>query len=240
MTILGIDTSTSFASIALFADGLLAESTWRTGKNHTVHLATRVADLLRLSGKAPSALSGIAVAIGPGSFTGVRVGVALAKSMAHALHLPLLGVPTLEVAALEFAWFPGQVRPMVDGGRGQVATALYVGEAGVLSSIESPRLADLASLLPADALTLYCGELSSEWVERIVSLGGPMACVAPVAARVRRAAFLAEEGSRRVRLGLMDDASALQPIYLRRPAILDRLTTPFISAVRQQSEPCPT
>ena len=67
------------------------------------------------------------MAIGPGGFTGVRIGVALAKSMAHALDLPLIGVPTLEVAALEFAWFPGQIRPMIDGGRGQVATALYAG-----------------------------------------------------------------------------------------------------------------
>ena len=87
---------------------------------------------------------------------------------------------------------------------------------------------------------MYCGELSSEWAELIASLGGPMARVAPTAGRVRRAAFLAEAASRRLRDGALDDPLSLQPIYLRRPAVLDRLTTASAGTVAQQSQPCPT
>lgn len=99
--LLALDTATRMASLALH-DGqrLCYEATWQADRQHTVQLAARLATALEELGLPPERLSGVAVTIGPGSFTGLRVGVALAKGLAMARSLPLLGVPTLDVVAV--------------------------------------------------------------------------------------------------------------------------------------------
>ena len=240
MTILAIDTSTAFASVCLFARGVVSEATWRTGKNHTVQVAARIDELLRETGLAPADLTGIAVAIGPGSFSGVRVGVSLAKAIAHALGAPLVGIPTLEVAAREFAWFPGSIRPLIDGGRGQVATALYTGGSGEVSLAEDAHLSDLSNLLPVHVPTLFCGEVTPDWEVALRDFGGLMAHVAPLAGRSRRSGFLAEAALRRLERGQVDDPLSLQPVYLRRPAVLDRIAMPSSDQSAIRGIRCPT
>ncbi|MEO8397708.1 MAG: tRNA (adenosine(37)-N6)-threonylcarbamoyltransferase complex dimerization subunit type 1 TsaB, partial [Chloroflexota bacterium] len=98
MTLLAIDTATQFISIALH-DGqqMLAEQTWISENHHTVELAPAVRALLINAHLSPAELSGLAVSIGPGSYTGLRIGVALAKGIATAQRIPLVGISTLDI-----------------------------------------------------------------------------------------------------------------------------------------------
>src|SRR5262249_53199640 len=98
--LLAIDTSTSTASIALVHERhVLAELTWDVGQRHSVELFERLEWLLAHAGAAPSAIDALAVALGPGSFNGVRVALATTKALAFSLQAPLYGHPTLDIAA---------------------------------------------------------------------------------------------------------------------------------------------
>ena len=98
--ILAIDTATRMASIALYdATGVLAEETWRSQNNHSVELMPAVMRLVERQQKTLSDISGVAVSLGPGSFTGLRSGLSLAKGLCLALQTPIVGVPTLQVTA---------------------------------------------------------------------------------------------------------------------------------------------
>ena len=104
MLLLALDTSTSYASIALARDGrLLAELTWEVGQRHSAELFDRIAQLLETAHLAPNMLNGIAVALGPGSFNGTRVAVTAAKTLAFALGVPIYGHSTLDVIAWPYA-----------------------------------------------------------------------------------------------------------------------------------------
>ena len=98
--LLGLDTSTRSVGLALY-DGtqVLSEAVWTSHDHHTVELAPAVGDMLSRAGLEPSHLSAVAAATGPGSFTGLRIGLALAKGLALARRLPLVGIPSLDVLA---------------------------------------------------------------------------------------------------------------------------------------------
>src|SRR5690242_1448561 len=102
MLFLALDTSTRQASVALCdEERLYGEYTWHVGNNHSVELLERIQRLLAEGGVSMSALDGVAVATGPGSFNGVRVAVATAKTLAFALRKPLIGIGTLDVGAVQ-------------------------------------------------------------------------------------------------------------------------------------------
>ncbi len=131
--LLAIDTSTRQASIAVYdhARGLLAEQTWFSANRHTEELMPAVAALLKLAGVATKDLTAIAVAIGPGSFTGLRVGLAAAKGLALSRGLTLLGVPTLDVTAFPHQSQPVPVIAVAQAGGARVYWAPYAhGPAG--------------------------------------------------------------------------------------------------------------
>lgn len=126
MLVLGIDTSTKVATAAL-VDGkqLLGETFVHTGNNHSQHLLPLVDGLLKLCQVQPSQLNALAVALGPGSFTGLRIGLATGKGLAGALDIPLLGVPTLDGLAWNLAGVQGIVCPILDARKKQVYAGLY-------------------------------------------------------------------------------------------------------------------
>src|ERR1035437_5858080 len=104
MMLLALDTSTEMAGLALVNDGrLVAEATWYCGQNHTIQLLPQLAALLIKTGTDIKTISAIAVAKGPGSFNGLRVGISSAKGLAFSLGIPLAGISTLEVEAYPFA-----------------------------------------------------------------------------------------------------------------------------------------
>ena len=147
MLILAFETSAKAASVALLDDKkLLGESYQNTGLTHSQTLMVMAEDLLKQCGKTVSDVTAVAVAEGPGSFTGVRIGVAAAKGFAWGRDLPCYGVSTLEAMAESLGVWQGYVCPCMDARRSQVYNALFYVNQGKIRRIAADRAIALADL----------------------------------------------------------------------------------------------
>lgn len=220
--LLALDTSTRFASIALYNEfGVQGEHTWHVEQNHTEDLMPHVVALMAAAHIVPATLTGVVVALGPGSFNGLRVAMSAAKGLAIALHIPIVGFSTLETMAYQHGSLSLPVRPILEGSGHELATALYRVTRNHWAQMEEPRLTSVNAICEATTQrTLFCGEISpalaTEFRQRLEN-----AIIAPPAANARRAGYLAELGWYRIRDGNVDDPGALQPLYLRRPHITE-------------------
>ena len=221
MMTLAIDTSTRQTAVALHADGVvLGELAWVSEQNHTRELLPAIDTLLRHVHVTLDDVRGLAVAQGPGGFTALRVGLSVAKGLAFARGLPLVGVGTLEVAAYPFGATGFPVWAMVDAGRGEIAAARFRLRGGVWQQEEPEHLTTLDALCArVEEPSLFCGEITSAMEAVLRERLGKLALVPPPAARRRSAGALAELGAARLARGERDNADALQPLYLRRPSI---------------------
>jgi tRNA threonylcarbamoyladenosine biosynthesis protein TsaB len=142
MTILAIDTSNTTLGVALLDNNVvLGEYITNLKKNHSIRIMPAIETLMKDCDKTPADLSKIVVAKGPGSYTGVRIGVTVAKTLAWTLNIPLVGISSLEiVAAGAGRYFDGVVSPLFDARRGQVYTGLYRFENGQLETVEQDQL----------------------------------------------------------------------------------------------------
>ncbi|MCM3569901.1 tRNA (adenosine(37)-N6)-threonylcarbamoyltransferase complex dimerization subunit type 1 TsaB [Neobacillus mesonae] len=142
MTILAIDTSNNPLGVALFhEDQVIGEYITNLKKNHSIRIMPAIQTLLKDCEKSPADLTKIVTAKGPGSYTGVRIGVTIAKTLAWSLNIPLVGVSSLAVLAAGPARrFEGYVSPIFDARRGQVYTGLYHFENGKLTAVEPDQL----------------------------------------------------------------------------------------------------
>ena len=141
-TLLLIETATAVCSVALAdSDGVLAELHTLQPNAHSSQLSPYIAQLYEQCSIAPSQLDGVCISSGPGSYTGLRIGVSTAKGICYALHIPLLSVPTLQsMAAQYYASHPdykGMVCPMIDARRMECYTALYASPAQELKSVSA-------------------------------------------------------------------------------------------------------
>ena len=217
---LAVDTSTRVASLAVARQGdTVAELTWRAELNHTTEVMPAIHYLLERTKSTMSDLEAVTVALGPGSFSGLRVGLSLAKGLALTQSVPLVGVGTLEVEAFPFASSRLPVRPMLDGGRGEVATALYQLQRGKWQKLEQERLATLDDIFAGCVgRTLFCGEMAYQLADTLSErLKGK--AMLPLTKAMRSASCLASLGWQRLARGEKDDPATLQPIYLRDPSI---------------------
>ena len=147
MLILAFETSAKAASVALMQGGkLLGESYQNTGLTHSQTLMCMAEDLIKNCGHTPGDIEAVAVAAGPGSFTGVRIGVAAAKGFAWGKELPCYGVSTLEAMALQLGVYSGYVLPVMDARRNQVYNALFHAAGGKLERIREDRAISLEDL----------------------------------------------------------------------------------------------
>jgi len=218
--LLAIDTSTSQASIAIYRDAVLAEASWVAGHDQTRDLLPEVQHLLRLTGLTVKDLTAVGVALGPGGFNGLRVGLATAKAIVAARGLVIVGIDTPRVDAYQFHLTYRPIRPIYDAGRGEVATGLYKEADELFATLEEPRITSLDDALDGSPPeTLFCGELRPEWRQKIQERFGPDGHVVDPAGAVRRAGYLAELAGQLVSAGITDNPATLQPIYLRRPPI---------------------
>jgi len=214
---LAVDTATETASIAVADEAVLAERTWRGQRNHTVLLAQAVAHLLAGCGVAVKDLGGIAVAIGPGSYTGLRVGLSLAKGVALAAGLPVVGVPTLHAVAAALSP-PAAARSLelhavLRAGRDRYAVATYPPAPEDWPDAHAAEALTLAEILTSRAPPAWiAGELTPDDADRLLAAGFH---VPPVAARVRRAAYLVDLG-RALTPTVPEDLAGLTPAYLGR------------------------
>ena len=222
---LTIDTASEMASLALSQEGaLVAEITWRCPRNHSAELLPTLQHVMQRAGVGKSDLRAVFVCIGPGSYTGLRVGVSTAKGLAFALGLPLVGVGRLETDAYQHADYPGRICPIHRAGRGELAWAVYARDASGWREVMPPRLSSLDGLLATGRRrlkrALFCGEISEELAERLREVVGRQTLVAEAAAMsVRRAGFIAELAWQRLVAGQTDDASSLKLIYLREAVV---------------------
>ena len=145
--LLAFETSAKAASVALFeGNNLLGEQYQNTGLTHSQTLLVMAENLLNQCGKKPAQVEAVAVAAGPGSFTGVRIGVAAAKGFAWGGELPIYGVSTLESMALGLGVWDGYICPVMDARRSQVYNALFYVNQGVLTRLAPDRAIALSAL----------------------------------------------------------------------------------------------
>ena len=214
---LTIDTASDMASVALSREGALeAELTWRCPRNHSRELLPAVEYLLQRSGVDKGELTAVFVCIGPGSYTGLRVGIASAKGLAFALRLPIVGVGRLEADAYQHADFTGPICAVHRAGRGELAWAVYRSASSGWQQVLAPRLTTPEELLAsARRPTLFCGEIDDELAPRLRDTLGAKARFTSAATSLRRAATIAELAWHRLAAGKANDAASLRPIYLR-------------------------
>jgi len=208
-------------SLALY-DGecVVAEETWRSADGHTVELVPGLMRMLERQRVSPSELKGIAVALGPGSFTGLRIGLSVAKGLALTLAIPLMGIPTLDILVYAQARKPGPVCAVLQAGRGRVCAAFYRWRKGQWQRQSDYHLTTLDELCTdIETQTLFCGEIDAQATELLRERLGERAVVASPASSLRRAGYLAELGWQRLKRGEVDAPATLAPIYLRYPPI---------------------
>jgi len=216
--LLAIDTSTKFASIALFdGEKILAEESWLSRESHTLQLMPKFVSMMETQGLKPSDLKVVSVALGPGSFTGLRIGMAVAKGLAFSLKIDLVGVPTLDFLAYPFFYQPLPVWSVLEAGRGRIYTAGYkkVGKKWKrLTEYMALAWEDLPSKV-VDGKAIFCGEIDQYGREFIKKAFGGKAIVADPAFSLRRAGFLAQMAYKLWLSSHRDDPATLSPIYLK-------------------------
>lgn len=222
MMLLAIDTATHIMSLALH-DGLnlLAEQTWYTDNNHTAELAPAIWALLERCDTHIDDLTALAVSTGPGSYTGLRIGVSLAKGIAAVRGLPLVGVSTLDTIATAQPSYQGHALvTVVDAGRGRIIAATYRWRKGVWGHRGEPQLMDWPTLIESiDGPAYVAGDVDADGaaaLEAAQSREIPIKLV-PAAHRLRRAGFLAQEALARLQEQGEEAfaAARLMPMYVQ-------------------------
>lgn len=215
--LLAIDTATRFASVALYDEsGVLAEETWHSVNNHSVEVMPAIAGMLRRQVSSPDALEAVAVAKGPGSFTGLRIGMSIAKGLCLAMDIPIIGVPTLDIITYAVGDPGGPILAVLEAGRGRICVARYHFEEGLPIQEGDFELWTASEWqVEVKEPTLVTGELSGDLADRL--LQPPSAdsiAMASLAGSLRRAGYLAELAWDRLLDGQTDDLDTLSPIYL--------------------------
>lgn len=213
--LLAIDTSTQWIGLALLHDDLiLSEMIWKTRSHHSVELTPGIDQILKRSGIEPKDLEVLAVATGPGSFTSLRIGLAAAKGMALGLHLPVIGIPTLDVQAAGVPVQNTQLAAVLQAGRGRLAVGWYQPGEGKWVSQGEPEVFtpdELEQVIKKP--TLISGELSAE-ERRTLARRWKKVSLTPPSQSIRRPSVLAELAWQRWQNMDVDDVVSLAPIYL--------------------------
>lgn len=217
--ILAIDTATQYAGLALYnQDGLLAEEFWFAGRRHTTELAPRIVRMLKLADMTVSELDAIAISVGPGSFTGVRIGLAVAKGLALPHKLPVIGIPTLDIVAYPFRNEGRPVWAIAEAGRGRILAARYSEVDSQWQATIEPYITTFEELSQRlDTGAICSGEINQEAAMILDAQAHQQIQLASPANRLRRAGYLAEIAAHRYQNRDYQDAQTLVPIYASSP-----------------------
>jgi len=208
--LLAIDTSTQSIGLSLYNDAqVVAEEIWQAHERHTVELAPAIQDMLRRSALKISQIEVLAVALGPGSFTGLRIGLAVAKGLALALHIPIIGIPSMDALVA-----------VLQAGRGRLAVVWYATMMGRWSAQGEPRVTTASELSASIRKpSLVIGELTTE-ERQILARKRVNVLLASPAQSLRRPSYLAELAWRRWQANDVDDIIPLSPIYLHVAGVI--------------------
>lgn len=223
MKILGIDTSTPIGSVALIdGEHIVAEHTLNIVQAHSSRLMPAIDTVLKWGDITAAELDGCAVGTGPGSFTGIRIGIATIKSLCYALDKPIVGVSTLEAIAYNLRWNEGLICPILDARRNEVYGAIFRGgdewhrlsddsclsiETFLASITESGRVLPLQCTFVGDGLETYADAVRT-------ALGEGTRC-ADAIFNVPRGATVAHLGAQRLQNRDSDNYWTLVPNYVR-------------------------
>lgn len=221
MKILGIDSSGMVASAAVTADNtLVAEFTVNNKQTHSQTLLPMIDQVVQMSGIALQEMDAIAIAAGPGSFTGLRIGASTAKGLGLALDKPLVSVPTLEGMAYRLVGCNGLVCPMMDARRNQVYTGIYRVTAEQLEVVADQKAVDVQEILQELAEyqepVIFLGDGVPVYQETIAACYPGEYQLAPLHLSRQSAAAVAALGEIYYRQGKIQTAQEHHPVYLRK------------------------
>src|SRR2546428_10007071 len=229
MLLLALDSSTDWASVALF-DGrdVLAEETWHAQRRQGDELFPAIERALLMTRTALSSVDRVAVAVGPGSFTGLRIAIAAGQGIARGNGAALVGISTLDVLAYPHAPSKQRTCPLLRAGRDQFYAAFYQ-ERNRKWMRRSPFLvATLDEICwQIGTPTLFVGEIDAGTEAALRDMLGPKALFASPASRVRRAGYLAELGWRELETRTQVKINEIEPLYVRQPSIRGSFEQPF-------------
>ena len=217
MKILAIDTSSSVATAAITdGDKLICEYTLNNKLTHSQTIMPMIDSVFTQSELKPGDIDLFAVSHGPGSFTGLRIGLSTVKGLAHAVNKPVAGVNTLEALAFNLPYCPYIISPIMDARREQVYNAFYRFENGVLKEIIPPRAVSLdeclADIEKLGEKTVFLGDGVPVFKNKITERLGDLAIFAPQNANMQKASAVAEAAKNKKKMNY----SELVPVYLRK------------------------
>lgn len=221
MKILGIDSSGLVASAAIADEkNIIAEFTVNNKQTHSQTLLPMIEKVVDMSGIELEQLDAIAIAAGPGSFTGLRIGSATAKGIGLALKKPVVSVPTLEGLAYRVSVFDGIICPIMDARRNQVYTGIYKMDKGNLVCLSEQKAVDIHEIMEElekyDEKVIFLGDGVEVQRETIEKEFKKKYCFAPIHLSKQSAAAVAVLGDIYFNQGKAEDAAEHKPIYLRK------------------------
>ena len=219
MLILGIETSTKTGSIALVSEtGVIAQYSLNIEVTHSERLMSTVDRVLRDTGLAIAGVDAYAVATGPGSFTGLRIGMATVKGLALVTGKPVAAVSTLAALAWNLPLSEHPVCPLLDARKNEVYAGVYLSDGMSLAEIKGDAVVPLSRL--ADMVSgnvIFAGEGSLLYRTELEAMFGGRCRFAPRSACLPSAASVAEIGLSMIENGVHAEPETLAPTYLRRP-----------------------
>lgn len=217
MRVLAVETSTLAGGAALLdGDQLVAEYTLNVASTHSERLLATVDRLLQDAGWTIGEVEGLAVSVGPGSFTGLRIGVSTVKGLAFSLRIPVAAVPTLEALAWALPFSRNPVCPVLDARKGEVYAALFHWEGASLVRDWEDQALDPAELCRRlSGPVTFVGDGIVRYGSLLTERLGSLAAFAPPARRLPSAACVGQLGHARLSSGEVVDPAALCPCYLR-------------------------
>ena len=204
-----IDTSTRYASVGISQEGrILVELAWRSERNHSVELVPALRRVMEHAVVSVEDLTAVFAALGPGGFSALRVGLSVAKSLAMARGIPLVGVNTLDIEAAPFLGLAGPLSAVIGAGRSKVYLGRYVSPSSQEPDYRVVERVRLEETL--DDGTILCGEEAGAVRDLISARVSVIETPPPT----RTASALAKLAYDRLRVGSTDDPDMLQPIYM--------------------------
>jgi len=218
MRILAIDTATRSCSVAVAdEDKLLAETTLVSSETHSRHVMTMIDAVLQMSGMQIGSLDGIAVTEGPGSFTGLRIGVSVAKGLASVNGKPIVGVSSLDALATQAAGGGLLTCAVVDARKNEVYACRYRNRDGVVEAETAPDVLPIeAAIAGIHEPCMFIGDGAILYRQTIQDKTGTDAWFAPPYQHTIRSSTVAFLGIKRFQKGDTDDVEAFVPFYIRK------------------------
>lgn len=220
MKILSLDSATECATVAILNDDrLLGEIIINYKKQHSVIMMPMIDNLLKNCGLSINDIDGFALSNGPGSFTGLRIGMSTIKGLVQSTNKPFVAISSLDGLANNLAGFNGIICPIIDALRGNVYTNFYKFNNGKLITLEEDQLLSMEEVINKcisfNEPIIFVGDGTNKFKDSIISSFGESA-IAPCHLNITRASSIGEIALKKMSNGTHDNVFSCAPVYLRK------------------------